>query len=246
MSAADRRIERVPFLDLIDPGTEETEESPGIDDSGKPVIRPTEKVLFESKTFPSIRTVDGASGKARDTYVPGDGGFTLITDRRVIFMREKYDVGAFGKRSLNPVLRAASRTIASVRRGDTVAAGHIRFANVDSLSYKRERKLDAAVGVYVFTLTDSAGTSQVEVRARKAPEELRAQVVEAISVAHHVELPVPASQPGGWENWEYRRVRPSNPEDRYRDRPPSRLAEPPAAALEPPAPPAPWAPPSVG
>ena len=241
MSSADRRIERVPFLELIDPGTAETEESPGVDESGKPVLRPSEAVLFESKTFPSMRTVDGASGKVRDTYVPGDGGITLITDRRVIFMREKYDVGTFGKRSFNPVLRAASRTIASVRRGDTVAAGHFRFSNVDSLSYKRERKLDAAVGVYMFSITDWSGTYQVEVRARRAPEELRVQVVEAISVARHVELPVPAGQPGGWENWEYRRVRPSNPDDRYRNRPPSGLADPPAA----PAPPAPWAPPSV-
>lgn len=147
ISSADRRIERVLFLELIDPGTAETDESPGIDDSGKAVLLPGETVLFESKTFPSMRTVDAASGKARDTHVPGDGGITQITDRRVIFVREKYDVGAFGKRFVNPVLRAASRTIASVRRGDTVAAGHFRYSNVDSLSYKRERKLDAAVGV---------------------------------------------------------------------------------------------------
>lgn len=216
MSSTERRNLRVPLLERIARGTAETNESPGIDDSGQPVLRPGEMVLFESRTFPSIRTMDAASGEVHDTDVPGDGGVTLITNRRVIFMREKCDTG--------------------------VAASHFRFGNVDSLRYKRARKLDAAVGVFDFTVTNSSGTFRVEVRARKAPHELRDQVVEAVSIAHHVEQPIPSGQPGGWENWAYTRVRPSNPEDRYRDLPPSRLADPPADVSEPPAM---WPPPSV-
>ena len=191
MSQASKRIEKFPFLHLLEPGSTEADGAPSLDDAGRPQIRSSETVLEQLKIFPIFRPIGSSGRESLDVSVPGDGGVTWITDQRVIFVREKYDVGTFGTSVRSPVLRAASRTLASARRGDTVAAGHIEFESIIDFSRKLRKQLIGTVEILKFVAAIADGLYSVELRFSLKGDDLHSNVVAAISHARNMATPAP-------------------------------------------------------
>ena len=162
---------RVPLLEPIELGSRETDLSPGIGRDYRAVLRADERVLFETRSFPTIAALD-ADGQIVDTFIDKDGGVTTFTDRRLVFVRGNHSVG--------------NHSVGDNEAGDdsdvTVVAGHVRWATVTAMSYSHRWLFGSRDVFYFETRTSSTGLL-ISARARGAPNDLCPRVVESISIA---------------------------------------------------------------
>jgi hypothetical protein len=199
MSNATRRIDGIPLLSVVEPGSDESTFAPGLNAGGDLQMRPGETVL-RAIPFPELRRAT-SNGDTRPVLLPGEGGTTTVTSQRVVFIREKYDVGAFGKNGSRVVLRAMSRTTARMRRGGQVAAGQIPFATVILVADHVEKPL---IGrghprVAVAAVVDG-DIWQVELRGKI--DGLGARVAAAVAAARGIAVPTPKGS-GTEQRWEF-------------------------------------------
>jgi hypothetical protein len=171
---------RVPLLEPVELGSRETDLLPGIGNDLRPVLRAGERVLFETRSFPTIATLDD-DGQVAETFIAGDGGTTTFTDRRMIFVR---DVGAS-----DPATVVA------------VVAGHVRWASVTALSYHHRRRLFWTRDGFYLSTRSASSELLLSATVMPAPNDLCPRVIESISIARRVEIPIPAGRPDGSMNW---------------------------------------------